>query len=77
MDLKFPLVIPQFHLMNHASTWKIFPRRREHALGFAVAFRVCAGMQTEIRDATENFGEEIFLAKRERDMTRLISDFSY
>jgi hypothetical protein len=30
-------------------------------------------MQTEIRDGAENFGEEIFLAKRERDGTTLIS----
>ncbi len=47
---------------------------REHSLGFVVTFRVCKGMQTIIRDGTENFGREFFRALRESHRTKLISN---
>jgi hypothetical protein len=33
----------------------------EFSLGFVVTFWTCAGLQTEIGEGAENFGEEFFL----------------
>jgi len=43
-------------------------------LGFDVTFWACAGMRTEICEATENFGEKIFRAMRDDTRTTLIFD---
>ncbi len=47
---------------------------RELRLGFVVTIRVCAGMRTELREATENSGEEIFRELCDRVRTTLISN---
>jgi len=49
-------------------------RVRAALMGFDVTFWACAGMRTEIREAAENFADEIFRAMRDRDRARLICD---
>jgi hypothetical protein len=47
-------------------------QRCAFCLGFVVTFRVCAGLRGEIREGTENFGEEMFRVLRDRVEARLI-----
>jgi len=49
-------------------------RVRAALMGFDVTFWACAGMRTEICEATENFGEKIFRAMRDDTRTTLIFD---
>lgn len=52
-------ILDQNVVMNREVSRKIFARF-ERPSGFVVTFWLCAGLLTEIREAAENFGEEIF-----------------